>query len=347
MLGATAASELTRTGMQSAVNTGQIAREAMNQSTRTVLESMRTAGVLTREKLREMANDAITSADELVAQFKADARAFKDSLKAGVIGNAVAANEWKKRRIIGTKAKTAKALARYEEGTTFGALEAGAVAFATAYSAIDYARFRSRTRKSVEKGSDEIRNQLKEVNRMLKLLEQFPRDTVGVEGTALADSLTAQLEELLYFSNAQLLKMGQMQADLPNSFVDDLANGMHTLGKGAEAVAGKLVELVKTGSAYSKAFAGEVAAGSLAVAALAVEDVLVPAVKTGANLAVRVPAAALTFGASEILPAMSRAEEANFLQRASEAMKKQSLGQPLSQLEQQALDGYRRRQGNE
>jgi hypothetical protein len=345
ILGATAASELTQTGIQSAVNTGQIAREAMNQSTRTVLEGMRTAGVLTREKLREMANDAITSADELVAQFKADARAFKDSLKAGVIGNAVAANEWKKRRIIGTKAKTAKALARYEEGTTFGALEAGAVAFATAYTAIDYARFRSQTRKSVERGSAEIRNQLKEVGNMLKLLEQFPRDTVGVEGTALADALTAQLDELLYFSNAQLFKMGQLQADLPNSFVDDLANGMHALGKGAEAVAGKLVELVKTGSAYSKAFAGEVAAGSLAVATLAVEDVLVPAVKTGASLTARGGLAALSFGASEIIPAMDRAEEANRLQMIGEAMKKETMGKPLSRLEQQALDGYRRRQG--
>ena len=346
-MGVVGGAELAQTGIQGVVNIGQVSREAMNQSTQTLLESMRTAGVLTREQLRKMANDAITSADELVAQFKTDARAFKDSLKAGVIGNAVAANEWKKRRIIGTKAKTAKALARYEEGTTFGALEAGAVAFAAAYTAIDYARFRSQTRKSVERGSAEIRNQLKEVSRMLKLLEEFPRDTVGVEGTSLADSLTAQLEELLFFSNAQMTKMNRMGADLPNSVVDDLANGMHALGKGVEAVAGKLVDLVKTGSAYSKAFAGEVAVGSLAVAALAVEDVLVPAVKTGANLAVRVPAAALTFGASEILPAMSRAEEANFLQRASEAMKKQSLGQPLSQLEQQAVDGYRRRQGNE
>jgi phage-related tail protein len=180
---------------------------------------------------------------------------------------------------------------------------------------------------------------------MLKLLEQFPRDTVGVEGTALADALTAQLDELLYFSNAQLFKMGQLQADLPNSFVDDLANGMHALGKGAEAVAGKLVELVKTGSAYSKAFAGEVAAGSLAVATLAVEDVLVPAVKTGASLTARGGLAALSFGASEIIPAMDRAEEANRLQMIGEAMKKETMGKPLSRLEQQALDGYRRRQG--
>jgi hypothetical protein len=42
---------------------------------------------------------------------------------------------------------------------------------------------------------------------------------------------------------------------------------------------------------------------------------------------------------------MDRAEEANRLQMIGEAMKKETMGKPLSRLEQQALDGYRRRQG--
>ena len=175
--------------------------EAVLQTGLTTAESFRTAGVLTREKLREIANDAITATDELIASMKADARAFKDALKAGVIANAVAANEWKKRRIIGTKAKTAKALARYEEGTTFGALEAGAVALASPLYGEQLCYLQEGAQKSVRDGLKAIDSQLKEVNRMLKLLEEFPRDSVGVEGTTLADALTTQLERFVHSRN--------------------------------------------------------------------------------------------------------------------------------------------------
>ena len=323
--------------------------EAVLQTGLTTAESFRTAGVLTRQKLREIANDAVTATDELIASMKADARAFKDALKAGVIANAVAANEWKKRRIIGTKAKTAEALARYEQGTTFGPLEAGAVAFASLYMAGNYVNFRKGAQKSVRDGLKAIDSQLKEVNRMLKLLEEFPRDSVGVEGTSLADALTAQLEEILTFSEMQMAKMRRMELSLPNSVLDDTLDTLEDLGRMTAETASKTVELVKTGAAHAKAFGSDMAAGGLAVATLAVEDVLKPAGTTLAKGAVGALGATVRGGAS-LIPGVGFAMEMSQQERdriaakeaaLSSALQKRTLGLPLDPLEQEAFNEYR------
>ena len=323
--------------------------EAVRQTGLTTAESFRTAGALTRQKLREIATDAITATDEVIASMKADARAFKDALKAGVIANAVAANEWKKRRIIGTKAKTAEALARYEQGTTFGPLEAGAVAFASLYMAGNYVNFRKGAQKSVRDGLKAIDSQLKEVNRMLKLLEEFPRDSVGVEGTSLADALTAQLEEILTFSEMQMSKMRRMEMSLPNSVLDDTLDTLEELGRMTAETASKTVELVKTGAAHAKAFGSDMAAGGLAVATLAVEDVLKPAGTALAKGAVGALGATARGGAS-LVPGVGFAMEAAQQERdriaakeaaLSSALQKRTLGLPLDPLEQEAFNEYR------
>lgn len=328
---------------------GAVYGEAVRQTGLSTAESFRTAGVLTREKLREIANDAITATDEVIASMKADARAFKDALKAGVIANAVAANEWKKRRIIGTKAKTADALARYEEGTTFGALEAGAVAFASLYMAGNYVTYRKGAQKSVRNGLNAIDSQLKEVNRMLKLLEEFPRDSVGVEGSSLADALITQLEEIRAFSKLQMGKMRMMEMSLPNSVLNDTLDTLEDLGRGMAKTASKTVELVKTGAAHAAAFSGDITAAGLGAVTLAVDEVLKPAGTALAKGTIGGLGATVRGGAS-LVPGVGFAMEIGQQERdriaakeaaLSSALQKRTLGQPLNALEQEAFNEYR------
>ena len=121
-----------------------------------------------------------------------------------------------------------------------------------------------------------------------------------------------------------------------------MARGVEQSSQSLDKMADLVIDGVVAGASIAKATMATTTEVALDLASTGVKTSAKALGKT-AGLAARGGLAALTFGASEALPAMKRAEEAGFLQRASEAMKKEQLGQPLDSLEQQALDAYRRR----
>jgi hypothetical protein len=335
--------ELAQTGIQSVVNIGQVTREAMNQSTQTVLESMRTAGVLTREKLRKMQTKAVEETKTSIAAIKDDAAALRDFIKAQGVVRGTQTLEWTKRRMTDARMKTYEALAAYENGTTWGVVESGAVAVGSMLMSFDLARERRRTQKNIDNNIKTIQENIKDITKLKKAYSEIPTQHSGM----LKDSvlyLNELLEELTRKGEQQMVRLKSMDENMPNSVFEDLGRGARAIGHEVNKMADLVIDGVIAGASIAKA-----AAATTTEVAL---DLAVTGVKTSAGalakateIGARGGLAALSFGASEVLPAMNRAEEANRLQMIGEAMKKETMGKPLSQLEQQALDGHRRRQG--
>ena len=342
-MGVVGGAELAQTGIQSVVNIGQVTREAMNQSTQTLLESMRTAGVLTREKLRKMQTKAVEETKTAIAAIQDDAAALRDFIKAQGVVRGTQTLEWTKRRVTDARMKTYEALAAYENGTTWGVVESGAVAVGSMLMSFDLARERRRTQKNIDNNIKTIQENIKDITKLKKAYSEIPTQHSGM----LKDSvlyLNELLEELTRKGEQQMVLLKSMDENMPNSAFEDLARGARAIGHEVNKMADLVIDGVIAGASIAKA--------TVATTTDVALDLAVTGVKTSAGalakateIGARGGLAALSFGASEILPAMDRAEKADSLKRASEAMKKQTLGQPLSQLEQQALDGYRRRQG--
>ena len=341
MMGAVGAAEATQAGIQGVVNIGQVTREAMNQSTRTLLESMRTAGVLTREKLRKMQTKAVEETKTAIATIQDDAAALRDFIKAQGVVRGTQTLEWTKRRVTDARMKTYEALAAYENGTTWGVVESGAVAVGSMLMSFDLARERRRTQKNIDNNIKTIQENIKDIKKLKKAYSEIPTQHSGM----LKDSvlyLNELLEELTRKGEQQMVLLKSMDENMPNSVFEDLRRGASAIGHEINKMADLVIDGVVAGASIAKATVATTTEVALDLASTGVKTSAKALGKT-AGLAARGGLAALSFGASEALPAMKRAEEADFLQRASEAMKKEQLGQPLDSLEQQALDAYRRR----
>jgi len=299
-------------GAQSAINTGRVALEAMNQSTRTVLEGMRTSGIATREKLRQLGVKAQESAKNNIEVMRADAANLRDFVKAKSIVKGTEILEWSKRRMTDARMKTYEALAAYENGTTWGVVESGAVAVGSMLMSFDMARERRRTQKNIDNNIKTINRNIKDIRELKKAYEAIPTQHSGM----LKDSveyLSELLEEMERKGEQQIILLESMDENMPNSVLEDLTRGAHIVKREIDKVADAIIDGVKTGAAIGKAFvqtSGEV-----------IYDLANGAVQTGAagiKKAGQIGAKGALEGISILVPPVGIAREVIRQQREAE-----------------------------
>jgi hypothetical protein len=340
-----AAAGLLKSATQAGYETTATYGTAFSESAKTLREAMRFSGEETRRQLRKYSERVKQESHTQLVQTKADFAAIRDAIKAKSIVNTVQLHQWTKRRVGDARYATLAAMAAYESGTAAGAFEAGAGMVGSAVLAFDLATDRRRTQANINNNIRTIQKNIKEIGKLKSSYEKMPVSRTS-ELNKITEYLGELLDELVAGGENQIKLLEQMDDNMPESAFTELKKGATKVREEAVVVMLLVEEKIKAGAAIAKAGTQTTLEVALDIINSGIKATGKVALLT-AKLGLRIGLGAASLGMSEILPAMNRAEEDRRKILVSEAMKKQRLGLPLDRLDQQALDGHRRRQGNE
>lgn len=339
------AAGIVKSGVEAGYGTTKVAGTAFSESVQNLVAAMRFSGEEARRQLRNYSERVKQESHTQLVQTKADFAAIRDAIKAKSIVNTVQLQQWTKRRVSDARYSTLMAMAAYEAGTAAGAFEVGAGMVGSAVLALDLATERRRTQANINNNIRTITKNIKEIEKLKSSYEMMPVSRTS-ELNKITEYLGELLAELIDGGESQIKLLEQMDDNMPESAFTELRKGAAQVRDEAVIVMLLIEEKIKAGAAIAKAGTQTTLEVALDVISSGIKATGKAAQLT-AKLGLRIGLGAASFGMSEILPAMDRAEETARKKLVSEAMQKQKLGLPLDRLDQQALDGHRRRQGNE